>query len=173
MDGDTGWVVGESGTILHTTDGGNSWSAQNSGTSNWLYSVRFADANTGWAVGEHGTILHTKNGGYTSVEGDGDVAQSPRDFSLAQNFPNPFNPRTTISYSLAKRSLVSLKVYNLLGQEIRTLVHRFQPSGSYTITWEGQTNSGRSLASGIYFYKLTVKRNETVVSETKKMLLLK
>jgi len=174
IDADTGWIVGESGIIMHTTDGGSSWSEQNSGTSNALNSIFFVDANTGWAVGNFGTILHTTTGGVTAVEEEGsEFVNLPKTLSLAQNYPNPFNPQTTIQYALTKHSQVTLKIYNLLGQEIRTLVDGFQPSGPHKITWDGKGTSGERAASGIYFYKLTVERNETVVSETRKMLLVK
>ncbi len=63
MDADTGTAVGAEGTILHTTDGGATWTLQSSGTTVPLSGVTFVDANTGWAVGEGGTILHTTTGG--------------------------------------------------------------------------------------------------------------
>jgi photosystem II stability/assembly factor-like uncharacterized protein len=63
--GPIGWAVGDGGTILHTSDGGTTWTAQTSGTTNLLSLVEFTDANTGWAVGVGGTILHTSNGGTT------------------------------------------------------------------------------------------------------------
>jgi hypothetical protein len=173
IDASTGWAVGDIGIIFHTTDGGSNWNAQTSGTPNDLFGVHFTDVNTGWAAGYSGTVLHTTNGGSTWVEEDNNSVELPKDFSLAQNFPNPFNPQTTIQYTLTKRSWVTLKVYNLLGQKIRTLIDEFQPSGTHTIVWDGKGKSGERVASGIYFYNLTVERNESVVSETKKMLLLK
>jgi hypothetical protein len=157
---------------LHTTDGGSHWNPQTSGTYNRLDCVYFTDTKTGWTAGWYGTILHTTNGGETWVEEE-DNTQLPRDFSLAQNYPNPFNPQTTLQYNLTKRSWVTLKVYNLLGQEIRMLVNEFQSSGTHTILWDGKGNSGEALASGIYFYSLTTERNDIRFSETKKMVLLK
>ncbi|MBC8179615.1 hypothetical protein H8E88_00685, partial [candidate division KSB1 bacterium] len=62
-DGQTGWAVGSNGVIVHTSDGGSSWSSQTSGTSNYLLSVHFSDSRTGWAVGGYGTIVHTSDGG--------------------------------------------------------------------------------------------------------------
>jgi photosystem II stability/assembly factor-like uncharacterized protein len=172
-DADTGWTVGGYGTILHTTDGGSNWNPQSSGTLNRLEGIYFTDSKTGWAVGDYGTILHTTNGGSTWVEEDNNSVELPKDFSLAQNYPNPFNPQTTIQYTLTKKSRVTLKIYNLLGQKIRTLVDEFRPSGNYIITWDGKGNSGETLASGIYFYRLTMERNDIHFSETKKMVLLK
>lgn len=80
---------------------------------------------------------------------------APTGFTLAQNYPNPFNPSTMIEYSLEKPGMVSLKVYNLLGHEIATLVNGRQEAGSYTVPFN--TNKGTlNLSSGVYFYRLDV-----------------
>ncbi len=76
------------------------------------------------------------------------------DFQLYQNFPNPFNPETTIQYSLAQASDVTLTIYNPLGQVVRTLVQDHQSMGNYTISWNGNDNRGTSVASGVYLYAL-------------------
>lgn len=65
VNGNMGWVVGGSGTILHTNDAGATWISQTSGITNWLFDVQFTDVNTGWVVGDYGTILHTTDGGVT------------------------------------------------------------------------------------------------------------
>jgi len=106
-------------------------------------------------------------------EGDDESASLPKNFSLAQNYPNPFNPKTTIRYDLARPGRVTVEVYNLLGQQITTLVDKFQGSGVHRVIWDGKGKDGEPLASGIYFYRLTVERNDVRTSETKKMLLLK
>jgi hypothetical protein len=173
-DADTGWAVGDYGTILQTFDGGDNWNPQSSGTSNILRGVYFSDGSTGWIVGDNGTILHTTTGGGSSVEQDFDESGgSPKSFSLRQNYPNPFNPRTAIRYNLARPGRVTLKVHNLLGQEITTLVDEFQRSGVHRVIWDGKGKNEEPLSSGIYFYRLTVEKNEVRTSETKKMLLLK
>ena len=78
---------------------------------------------------------------------------APNVFSLSQNFPNPFNPSTTIQYSLVKAGMVSLKVYNVIGQEVATLVNGLQETGHYTVTFNA--NEGiSSLSNGVYFYRL-------------------
>jgi hypothetical protein len=87
----------------------------------------------------------------------------PTKFMLEQNFPNPFNPSTTINYALNQSSIVTLKVYNLLGQEVRTLVNGFQNAGSYHTTFNAQ-----GLSSGIYFYRL---QSQNII-HTRKMILL-
>jgi Carboxypeptidase regulatory-like domain/Secretion system C-terminal sorting domain/Putative Ig domain len=89
--------------------------------------------------------------------------QQPTKFELEQNFPNPFNPSTTINYALNQSGIVTLKVYNLLGQEVRTLVNGFQNAGSYHTTFNAQ-----GLSSGIYFYRL---QSQSII-QTRKMILL-
>jgi hypothetical protein len=78
----------------------------------------------------------------------------PSNFALAQNYPNPFNASTMISYDLKTDSKVSLKVYNILGQEVTTLVDKYQPVGSYTVAWNGKDSRGNDLSTGVYFYIL-------------------
>ncbi len=93
---------------------------------------------------------------------------SPKQFALDQNYPNPFNPSTLIKYSLPTGGRVTLVVYNTLGQQIATLVNAEQEAGSYSVRWNGVTDSGAKLASGLYFYQL---RSGAFVS-TKKMMLV-
>jgi hypothetical protein len=94
---------------------------------------------------------------------------TPSDYMLYENYPNPFNPSTTISYNLAATSAVKLDVVNVLGQTIRTLVNETQVAGHHRIEWNGRTESGETAASGIYFYRLSTEQ----FSDTKKMLLVK
>jgi flagellar hook assembly protein FlgD len=110
-------------------------------------------------------------GSATGVEDDFDGALLPTEFALDQNYPNPFNPTTTISYSIGPGQIdhLNLTVYNVLGQEVVTLVDRVQGSGHYAVTWQGTAADGSKAASGIYFYRLTHGDK----SETKKMVLLK
>jgi hypothetical protein len=244
-----GWIVGTDGTILNTTDSGNNWIFQSSGTTEWLWSVYFADSNTGWAVGVGGTILKTITGGTVPVElinftafvnrnnvelywststetnnhgfeiqrktestnwitigfkeGNGtttvkqsysftdedlqpgkysyrlkqvdfdgtyyysnvvDVEISPSSFSLSQNYPNPFNPVTSIQYTVGSKQLVTLKAYDVLGNEVSTLVNEEKTAGSYTVKFDGST-----LASGIYLYQM--KAGD--FTATRKLILLK
>ncbi len=90
--------------------------------------------------------------------------------SLSQNYPNPFNPTTTIKYTIAQRSRVSLRIYNVAGQLVRTLVDQMQtPDAVRPVTWNGLDESGQPVASGVYFYKLVTNN----FSQTKKMVALK
>ncbi|MGE5859408.1 MAG: T9SS type A sorting domain-containing protein, partial [Ignavibacteria bacterium] len=97
----------------------------------------------------------------TTVENNGNV---PSKFALEQNYPNPFNPATTIKYSIPVSEFVRVKIYDVLGKEIATLVNREQAAGSYKVEFDGSR-----LASGIYLFKL--QTNNFV--ETKKMVLTK
>ncbi len=102
-----------------------------------------------------------------------DVAGSnsliPSEFALDQNFPNPFNPDTQISYDLPSSTDVFLKIYNIMGQEVRTIVDETQPAGQYTVLWDGKNNYGTRVSSGIYVY--VIKAGDFVKS--KRMTLLK
>ncbi|MCW8804486.1 MAG: Omp28-related outer membrane protein [Ignavibacteriaceae bacterium] len=112
-----------------------------------------------------------------SVTGLDDLETVPSKFVLEQNYPNPFNPSTTIRYSIptviaseTKQSqLITLKVYDVLGNEVATLVNEEKTAGSYEVEFAGHSDAGQNLTSGIYFYKLQTGS----IVETKKMLLLK
>jgi len=93
----------------------------------------------------------------------------PREYSLGQNHPNPFNSVTTIEYDIPTRWHVTIEVYNVLGQKIRTLVDELKSAGDYQTTWDGDNSSGAEVSSGIYFYLLRAG----YFSETKKMIFLK
>lgn len=93
----------------------------------------------------------------------------PLAYTLEQNFPNPFNPSTTIRYALNKRSDVSLSIYNLLGQKVKTLVSGEQITGTYSVVWDGVTESGSGAASGVYLYQLRAGEYRA----SKKLLLLR
>jgi len=88
----------------------------------------------------------------------------PTSFSLQQNYPNPFNPTTTINYSVPKTSMVTIRVFDVLGREVATLVNENKPVGNYSV----QFNANK-LTSGVYFYKMEAGS----FTQTKKIVLLK
>jgi flagellar hook assembly protein FlgD len=88
---------------------------------------------------------------------------------LSQNYPNPFNPATSIEFSLGRSGYTSLKVYNILGQEVKTIVNGQWTAGFHRVTWDGKDHRGLAVSSGIYFYRL----QSNGIIETKKMLLMK
>lgn len=102
--------------------------------------------------------------GITGIGNHENIASLPTEYALAQNYPNPFNPETKINYDLPVSGHVSLKIYDLVGKEVMTLVNEIQNAGRYSATF-----SGVNLASGMYFYKITAG-TFTVV---KKMVLIK
>jgi hypothetical protein len=135
--------------------------------------------NTGWVANHCKVIVFVQNNTDKKVQnaevinvdmltdvspGGGEI---PAAFSLSQNYPNPFNPTTTISFALSEESYVSLKVFNLLGEEVRTLVAETRAAGNYEVTWDGKTNSGKDATSGVYLYQMIAGK----FRETRKMTL--
>lgn len=96
-------------------------------------------------------------------------ASQPKQFALYQNSPNPFNPETEISFSLPERTQVSLIIYNILGEKVKTLVNETRDAGTYSVQWNGRDEAGNSVANGIYFYRLKTETFE----KTMKMVLMK
>ncbi len=110
----------------------------------------------------------------TSVREEKKDLTIPEEFSLSQNYPNPFNPNTTIEYFLPKDAKVKLVIYNILGEEVITLVNDHKSAGIYKINWNAKDNFGRSLSSGVYFYELRADVvDNTKFSKIQKMILLK
>jgi hypothetical protein len=98
-----------------------------------------------------------------------EITESPESFFLYQNYPNPFNPVTTIKFSISEHSSVSIKVYNVLGKEITTLLEKELSPGIYSINWEASDSSGKLLPSGVYLIRMTAE----MYTKTIKALLLK
>lgn len=120
------------------------------------------------------TIEFTHNTNFTDIEFPTAIAENiagtmPEQFSLEQNYPNPFNPTTTIRFNLNRSGLVQLTIFNALGQQIQKLVNKNLNAGSYQVSWNGLDTHGRSVPSGVYFYKLQSKQGVQV----RKMMLLK
>jgi len=106
------------------------------------------------------------------AQGDGKKlidTQIPTSFELHNNYPNPFNPVTNICYQLPEACHVTIKIYNMMGQEIKTLVAQQKPAGIHTVSWSGDDTKGQSVPSGMYIYKMIAKD----FVESKKMLLIK
>jgi len=93
----------------------------------------------------------------------------PDAYALRQNYPNPFNPVTTIIYDLADEGFVSLKIYNMLGQEVINLVSADRKAGVHTVQWNGTGHTGHPVSSGVYFYVLNTDQFRSV----KKMVFMK
>jgi photosystem II stability/assembly factor-like uncharacterized protein len=161
------WAAGEAGRIVTSSDGGVAWRRQMSTSSQDLFGISAVKGGKGWAVGKHGTILSTNRPGEPAVTVKEDRSlflTSPLSAVLHQNFPNPFNPSTTIRYGLPNRSPVTLTVFNTLGQQAAVLQNGEQDAGYHEVTFDG-----KNLSSGVYFYRLRAGG----FVETKRLLLLR
>jgi hypothetical protein len=106
----------------------------------------------------------------TSVDGeDQGTSQNPSTYGLSQNYPNPYNPTTQIAYQLSQPGVVSLKIYNIKGELVRTLVNEYKPAGNHIAIWDGKDDAGIQLASGIYLYRIQADK----FTDSKKMILIK
>ena len=93
----------------------------------------------------------------------------PLSSALSQNYPNPFNPETNIRYSLKNSGHVTIEIFNIQGQKVKTLLNRSEVGGDHVVVWDGISDDGAAVSSGVYFYKMQADGTNT----TKKMLLLK
>ncbi|MFN0158466.1 MAG: FlgD immunoglobulin-like domain containing protein [Bacteroidota bacterium] len=136
-----------------------------------------ADAAGGFKRQLSGVLawIAAAGGVVTDVDENPSAATIPDAYELAQNYPNPFNPTTNIQYALPRAAEVTLKIFNVLGQEVATLVDAVQEAGRFEATWNGRTSNGLTVSSGVYFYQLTVKGSGTTetFSSMKKMVLMK
>lgn len=164
-------------TIWGTHDGGYTWSSEiKVDVYHALYGeMHFIDSVHGWAVGMSGTLLRYGYPEFTiNVPENNKII--PKQFNLFQNYPNPFNPNTTIEFAIPQASYVTLKIYNMLGQEIATVLeHQDMEEGSQEVEF----NAGM-FASGVYFYKLEADgyateeaQKPSKFTEIKKMILMK
>ncbi len=157
--------------IYRTTNGGGNWFFQIPDTSLLPFEsyIQFTDKYHGWAYSSNitPTGIHTTNGGDTTfLIGVQQITNNiPKDFKLYQNYPNPFNPKTNIKYEIAKSKNVILRIYDITGKEIISLVNQKQNAGTYEVDF-----SGSGYSSGVYFYSLII---DGKLIDTKKMILIK
>lgn len=166
VDVNTGWIGGSyysvNSNISKTTNGGMNWTDQNIGGSQFIQNILFVNSMTGWAVGYSGVILKTINGGISNIYQINNLI--PDKFCLFQNYPNPFNPLTRIDFDIPKKGFVTLKVFDILGREVQTLINEEKIAGSYSIDFNAS-----DLTSGLYFYKLETSE----FMDVKRMLFIK
>jgi hypothetical protein len=154
------WMSGE-GLLKYDGNDFIHYTPQNSGLySTNIRGIQIDEFNNKWIVHPNAISVFNEDG-VTSVR---EEHQLPNAFKLQQNFPNPFNPSTSIQYELNSRQFVTLKVYDVLGNEVAILINEEKPAGIYEVKF-----NGTGLPSGIYFYRL---QTESFI-ETKKMVLLK
>ena len=151
--------------ILKTTDGIN-WRNQNAPTGAYE-SVFFKDSLKGWSM--HGDLNYdiaaTVDGGGQVVGVNNISTEVPKEYMLGQNYPNPFNQSSIINYQLSIAGMISIKIYDISGKEISTLINERKSAGKYSVSF-----NGNSLSSGIYFYSLFADGKKI---DTKRMMLLK
>jgi len=146
--------------FIYTSDGGNTWIEKQTPDSSIIYDMQFVNSQTGYAVGDNGVILK-----FVPPPVKVEEEQKPLNkYFLFQNYPNPFNPSTSIRLRISDFGFVSLKIFNVLGKQVATLVDEYKPAGSYEVEFDA-----KNLPSGVYFYTL----NTGSYSQTRKMLLLK
>jgi hypothetical protein len=117
-------------------------------------------------VATHGNGMYSSNVLVSIKENPENIVS---DFQLRQNYPNPFNPNTTIEYKIAESAPVTLKIYNIQGKEIATLVNSDHTPGNYSVSWNGQDRFGQPVASGTYIYQLKAGKHQV----SKQMVLMR
>ena len=157
--------AGSSGNgVFLSTNNGSNWAEINTGLTNTnIKSLEVCGTNL-FAGTEGGGVWRRPLSEMTSVPAEGGSNDLPTHFNLRQNYPNPFNPSTTIRFSLPSKSFVTLKVFDLIGREVATLVSEEMSAGSYFKQW-----NAANMSSGIYFYHL----HSGTFTETKKLVLLR
>jgi len=151
------------GIVYLSTNNGTSWTSVNSGLGNdTVLTIAVSDKYLFAGTRKSGVWRRSLGEMITSVKNNG--TNVPAQFTLSQNYPNPFNPSTTISFNLPSQSIVSLKIFDLLGREVATIVSEKMSAGSYTRQW-----NAAEMPSGVYFYRLQAGS----FTETKKLVLLK
>jgi len=154
-------AVGQGGKIITTTNGGNNWNVMNTGSLVELWAVDFPSDSIGYAIGST-VVLKTINGGLTFFNENS--IQISDGFFLEQNYPNPFNSTTNVKFQIINSGKVFLKVFDLPGREVRTLVNEALQPGTYQVRFDA-----RDLPGGIYFFQM--KTNDFI--NTRKFILLK
>jgi photosystem II stability/assembly factor-like uncharacterized protein len=163
-----GWIIGRLYNVppLLTTDGGETWNPQSTSPPILgfdLSSISMVNSTLGWVVCQGGRAYKTNNGGVVRVA-DNHILP-PQQIWLDQNFPNPFNPSTLVSYSLPHSSFVELTIYNMLGQQVAQLVHEEQDAGDHHVEFRPD-----GLASGVYLCQLCVVGE---LSQVRKLIFLR
>jgi hypothetical protein len=139
--------------VYRSTNGGENWELVNSGMGEDKYVLSLLVTNAGFLFA--GLDYYGMYRSVNKVTDVKDELQSPEKFYLFQNFPNPFNPSTSIQYAIGSRQFVQLKVYDILGNEIATLVNEYKPAGTYEVEFDGS-----NFSSGVYLYILRVAEQQ-------------
>jgi len=151
--------------LYFSKDTGKTWTKQVVvGTGLTARDIEFVNETEGWVLCDK-YIYYTDNlGGFITDVDKEKPDNFPKDYSLLQNYPNPFNPTTSIKYSLPEQQFVSLKIFDILGKEVATLVNENKPAGNYEMNFDAS-----NLTSGVYFYQLRAGS----FAATRKLILMK
>ncbi|MGH1362684.1 MAG: YCF48-related protein [Calditrichia bacterium] len=159
--------LGFAGTTMISKDKGGTWNVfENPGMVD-LYDIVFFDSTNGLMIGGEGKVLRY-NPILTGIN-EPNLTAGPVSFELLSNYPNPFNPSTTIRFNQERRSKVMLEVYSSQGKKVALLVNDFRDAGNHTVVWNGTNQRGDNVSSGVYLYRLTIGAE----SQSQKMLLVR
>lgn len=168
-----GWIAGVGGKIWRTTNGGGDWIVENTGTDATIGKIQiFKNEKIAYAFGGKPLVNNAYQSPFVLLCTDLDSVLKVRDqntdsfsgYSLSQNFPNPFNPSTSIEYKIPESNLVTIKIYDILGREVQTLVNEIKNQGIYSIKWECL-----EFNTGVYLVRL----NAGGFVQTRKIILLR
>jgi uncharacterized delta-60 repeat protein len=169
----SGWI-----TVKYNSSGNLVWETFYKGTYQRPTNISLDESGNVYVAGTTSATPHF----YTVIKyvqtptGVEEETNNTLKFYLSQNYPNPFNPSTSLRYSLNQTAQITLKIYNVLGQEIKTLVNEEQTPGFKEVNWDGTNNNGAKVASGIYIYRLEAKPlsgSGKAFVQSRKMVLLK
>lgn len=168
-DINTGWAVSYAtdsgrGLVFKTINGGTNWYQQYVGTNQEIRAIYFIDMNTGWLIGYNGIIFKTTNGGGEPIGIQQTGSEIPSSISMSQNFPNPFNPETSLEFEISNSTNVKISIFDLTGRELTTLVNNTINPGKYRTNW-----NAAGYPSGVYLCRI----ESSEFTQTKKMILIK
>ena len=161
---DSTLYIGTDAGVFYTSNLGSEWSVLGNGLPNSpVFDINYHQPTQKLVAGTHGrSLFEIDLSGLTDIDQNLDAVV--KNFTLYQNYPNPFNPSTTITFTIAQKEFVTMKIYDVVGNEVAVLLNEEKPAGSHTVEFDAS-----KLASGTYFYKLQAGNN----IETQKMLLLR
>ncbi len=162
VDPEAGWPISNGQFTIERSTSTGIW------TINGTFGATGNEASGTWSFDVSGTVC-SANWGPIILSVEEVSGGIPERFILAQNYPNPFNPMTTIDFQLPEPSHVVIKVYDIYGREVRTLIRKQYVAGRYYLTWDARDDYGDFVSSGIYIYEIQAGK----FSQAKKMMLVK
>jgi hypothetical protein len=152
------------------SDTGKCWPCPSPGTTLALMQGEWANQSAGFQTGTWGPLYPIQAGGLATAVEEPAPGSPPHVNALLQNRPNPFNPETVIPFSIANRGRVVIRVFDIMGRSVRTLVDRVETAGIHVVRWNGKTDGGARAASGVYFYRITYPSGE---NSAKKLMIVR